>query len=101
MLDHVTIRVSDLPTSLAFYSTVLGREPVGEEYLEWDDFSIAPVEDDRQVTRHLHFAFAARSREDVDAFWQRGVEAGYRSDGEPGPRPRYTPDYYEIGRAHV
>ena len=94
MLDHVTIRVSDLPASLAFYSTVLGREPVGEEYLEWDDFSIAPVEEERHVTRNVHVAFAARSREDVDAFWQRGVEAGYRSDGEPGPRPQYTPDYY-------
>jgi catechol 2,3-dioxygenase-like lactoylglutathione lyase family enzyme len=22
------------------------------------------------------------------------VEAGYTSDGEPGPRPEYTPDYY-------
>jgi catechol 2,3-dioxygenase-like lactoylglutathione lyase family enzyme len=30
----------------------------------------------------------------VDAFWRRGVDAGYRSDGEPGVRPQYTPDYY-------
>jgi catechol 2,3-dioxygenase-like lactoylglutathione lyase family enzyme len=94
MLDHVTIRVSSLEGSRRFYSTVLGREPVGEEYLEWDDFSIAPEEADRPVTRHLHVAFAARSCEDVDAFWRRGVDAGYPSDGEPGPRPQYTPDYY-------
>jgi catechol 2,3-dioxygenase-like lactoylglutathione lyase family enzyme len=94
MLDHVTIRVSDLAESRRFYSAVLDRDPVGEEYLEWDDFSIAPTEAERPVTRHLHVAFAARSREEVDAFWQRGVEAGYPSDGEPGPRPLYTPDYY-------
>ena len=28
------------------------------------------------------------------AFWRRGVDAGYRSDGEPGLRPQYRPDYY-------
>jgi catechol 2,3-dioxygenase-like lactoylglutathione lyase family enzyme len=94
MLDHVTIRVSDVAESRHFYSAVLDRGPVGDEYLEWDDFSIAPTEAERPVTRHLHVAFAARSREEVDAFWQRGVEAGYPSDGEPGPRPLYTPDYY-------
>jgi catechol 2,3-dioxygenase-like lactoylglutathione lyase family enzyme len=94
MFDHVTIRVADLMASRAFYSTVLAGGPQGAEFLEWDDFSIAPVEDGCPLTRHLHVAFAARSREAVDAFWQRGVEAGYRSDGEPGPRPQYTPDYY-------
>jgi len=30
----------------------------------------------------------------VDEFWRAGVEAGYRSDGEPGPRPEYGDDYY-------
>jgi catechol 2,3-dioxygenase-like lactoylglutathione lyase family enzyme len=94
MFDHVTIRVSDLEASRRFYETLLEREPVGDEYLEWDDFSLAPAEPDRPVTRHLHLAFAARSRDAVDAFWRRGVEAGYRSDGEPGLRPQYSPLYY-------
>jgi hypothetical protein len=30
----------------------------------------------------------------VDEFWRAGTDAGYRSDGEPGPRPQYEPDYY-------
>jgi catechol 2,3-dioxygenase-like lactoylglutathione lyase family enzyme len=94
MFDHVTIRVSDIEASRAFYSTVLAREPRGEEFLEWDDFSIAPVEEHRQLTRHLHVGFAAASHVDVDAFWRRGVDAGYRSDGEPGLRPQYHPSYY-------
>jgi catechol 2,3-dioxygenase-like lactoylglutathione lyase family enzyme len=94
MFDHVTIRVSDLAASTAFYSTVLAREPAGEEFREWDDFSIAPAEEDRPLTRHLHVAFAAASHDDVDAFWRRGVEAGYRSDGDPGLRPHYDPNYY-------
>jgi predicted lactoylglutathione lyase len=46
------------------------------------------------VTRHLHLAFVARSRADVDAFWRAGVDAGYESDGEPGPRPQHSATYY-------
>jgi catechol 2,3-dioxygenase-like lactoylglutathione lyase family enzyme len=94
VFDHVTIRVSDLAASRAFYSTVLAREPRGEQFFEWDDFSIAAVEDDHPLTRGLHVGFAASSRDEVDAFWQRGVDAGYRDDGEPGLRPQYHPDYY-------
>jgi catechol 2,3-dioxygenase-like lactoylglutathione lyase family enzyme len=94
MFDHVTIRVSDFAASTAFYSTALAKEPVGKEYREWDDFSLAPAEEDRPLTRHLHVAFAAPSRDEVDAFWRRGVDGGYRSDGEPGLRPQYHPDYY-------
>lgn len=95
MFDHVTIRVSDRDTARGFYETLLG-EPThaGTWFDEWDDFSIAQADDDHPVSQHLHVGFAAPSREDVDAFWWRGVEAGYRSDGDPGPRPQYTPDYY-------
>jgi predicted lactoylglutathione lyase len=30
----------------------------------------------------------------VDAFWQAGIDGGYRDDGAPGPRTAYGPDYY-------
>lgn len=99
MFDHVEIRVSDRAASRRFYDTVLAPLGYGvthstEEYDEWYDFGIAEVRDDRPVTRGLHVAFVARSREEVDAFWRAGVDAGYPSDGEPGPRPEYSPDYY-------
>jgi catechol 2,3-dioxygenase-like lactoylglutathione lyase family enzyme len=95
MLDHVTIRVSDREASHRFYTTVLGEPShVTEHFEEWQDFGIAATDAEHPVTRHLHVAFAARSEEEVDAFWRRGVEAGYTSDGEPGPRPQYSPDYY-------
>ena len=45
------------------------------------------------MTQRLHVAFFA-PRERVDAFHRAGVEAGFASDGEPGPRPQYTPEYY-------
>jgi catechol 2,3-dioxygenase-like lactoylglutathione lyase family enzyme len=46
------------------------------------------------VTRGLHIGFRAPSRAEVDEFWRAGVEAGYRDDGAPGPRPQYVVDYY-------
>jgi catechol 2,3-dioxygenase-like lactoylglutathione lyase family enzyme len=96
MLDHVDIRVTDRVASRRFFTAVFGGEPSysDEELDDWRDFSIVQTDADHPVTRHLHVAFAAPSQDDVDAFWRRGVEAGYPSDGEPGPRPEYTPDYY-------
>jgi catechol 2,3-dioxygenase-like lactoylglutathione lyase family enzyme len=99
MLDHVTIRAADQQASRRFYNVVfpvLGFEPVGPRaaFYEWGDYSVAQADDDHRVTRHLHVGFAARSREEVDAFWQAGVDAGYTSDGEPGLRAQYHPDYY-------
>jgi catechol 2,3-dioxygenase-like lactoylglutathione lyase family enzyme len=98
MFDHVTIRVADREASERFYDTVLaplGLEPNRVElFTEWGDFSVAPVSDEHPPTRRLHVAFGTESREQVDAFWQAGVDAGYRDDGAPGPRPQYTPDYY-------
>jgi catechol 2,3-dioxygenase-like lactoylglutathione lyase family enzyme len=88
VFDHVTIRASDLDASTAFYTTLLGAPTHGPE---WDDFGIYAGP---PVTTGVHVAFVARSRNEVEATWQRAVDAGYRSDGEPGPRPEYGDDYY-------
>ena len=97
MFDHVTIGASDRDASRAFYKTVLGalgRQPEADaEYVEWRDFSIAQAGDDRPVTTSLHLGFAAPSLDAIRAFWQAGVDAGYRDDGAPGPRPVYGDDY--------
>ncbi len=99
MFDHVTIRVSDRGASERFYDTVLRairieRSASGEHYSEWNDFALAAASADKPVTRGLHIGFGAESRDDVDAFWRAGVEAGFQSDGDPGPRPVYADDYY-------
>jgi catechol 2,3-dioxygenase-like lactoylglutathione lyase family enzyme len=99
VFDHVTIRVSNRAASERFYATVLdtlGREPTAstDDFAEWDDFSLAAADAEHPVTRRLHIGFAARSREDVDAFWRAGVDAGHRDDGAPGLRPEYGEDYY-------
>ena len=41
-----------------------------------------------------HFAFAARNRVEVDAFYKAAMAAGGRDNGGPGLRPQYHPDYY-------
>jgi catechol 2,3-dioxygenase-like lactoylglutathione lyase family enzyme len=99
VFDHVTIRVSDRPTAVRFYETVLRMLGIqqtsdDEEFSEWDDFSLAAADADNPPTRRLHIGFAAPSRAHVDAFWRAGTDAGYESDGEPGLRPQYSDDYY-------
>jgi catechol 2,3-dioxygenase-like lactoylglutathione lyase family enzyme len=99
MFDHVGIAVADLGASERFYRTVLsvlGAEQTHADagLVEWDDWAIGPTDSEHPMTRGLHVGFRARSREAVDAFWQQGIDAGYRDDGAPGPRPVYGPDSY-------
>ena len=99
MFDHVTIRVADRPEAERFYELVLRTLGIETSYstrsfAEWRDFSLTESDADHPVTQGLHVAFVAPSREQVDAFWAAGTDAGYRDDGAPGPRPRYREDYY-------
>jgi catechol 2,3-dioxygenase-like lactoylglutathione lyase family enzyme len=99
LFDHVTIRVSDREASERFYDTVLPTLGIQKTYSgeygeEWDDLSFATAESDKPVTRRLHVGFVAPSRAEVDDFWRAGTEAGFASDGKPGPRPQYRDDYY-------
>jgi catechol 2,3-dioxygenase-like lactoylglutathione lyase family enzyme len=99
VFDHVAIAVSDLAASERFYRTVLGAlgsEPshADAELVEWEDWDIGPTDREHPLTHGLHVGFRARDRAQVNAFWQAGVDAGYRDDGGPGPRMQYGPGYY-------
>jgi catechol 2,3-dioxygenase-like lactoylglutathione lyase family enzyme len=94
VFDHVTIRVSDLEASERFYDavlSVLGKPRSDADFPEWEDFSIST--DDQPPARQLHIGFYAPTHDLVDAFHRAGVDAGFTSDGAPGPRD-YTPGYY-------
>jgi catechol 2,3-dioxygenase-like lactoylglutathione lyase family enzyme len=95
VFDHVGIRVSDFEASRRFYVLALG-EPTheNESFTEWREFGIARVLPERALTERLHVAFRTRDRAEVDRWWERMTAAGYRSDGEPGERPQYSPSYY-------
>jgi catechol 2,3-dioxygenase-like lactoylglutathione lyase family enzyme len=99
VFDHVGIAVSDLAASERFYRTVLralGVEPsyADAELVEWEDWDVGATDGGHPVTRGLHVGFRAGEPAQVDAFWQAGVDAGYRDDGAPGPRTQYGPTYY-------
>lgn len=99
MFDHIGVAVSDLAASERFYRTVLrvlGIEPscTGADMVGWDDWWIGPTDAEHPLSSGLHVGFRASDRDQVDAFWQAGVAAGYRDGGAPAPRPRYGPTYY-------
>ena len=70
----------------------LGIPKLGEVD-DWTCFANLNVVDRKPPTQNLHVCFFTRSREQVDAFHAVGVEAGFRSNGEPGYR-NYGPGYY-------
>jgi catechol 2,3-dioxygenase-like lactoylglutathione lyase family enzyme len=94
VFDHVDIHVSDLAASRAFYGEALGLPTTDGELVEWGDFGITGVSDEHPLTSRLHIAFGVEDRDAVDAWWNHLTEAGYESDGEPGPRPQYSESYY-------
>src|SRR5690349_20869709 len=96
VVDHVEVSASDYAESIRFYETIL--EPLGIPRIRTDEadvacFTVLDVVDRTPATRDLHLCFHARSREQVDAFHEAGVAAGFRSNGAPGYRD-YGPGYY-------
>jgi catechol 2,3-dioxygenase-like lactoylglutathione lyase family enzyme len=100
MLDHVSLRVQDLPRALAFYKAALG--PIG--YAVAMEFpGVAglgePGKPDLWImatekTPHpTHLAFRT-SRASVDAFHAAALAAGGTDNGGPGLRADYHPHYY-------
>jgi predicted lactoylglutathione lyase len=43
---------------------------------------------------HLHLAFTAENRQQVEAFYRAALEAGGKDNGAPGLRPQYHANYY-------
>jgi catechol 2,3-dioxygenase-like lactoylglutathione lyase family enzyme len=95
IFDHVEVSASDYAESVRFYETVLA--PLGipklGEIEDWTSFANLNVVDRRPPTQNLHVCFYAREKEQVDDFHRAGLEAGFRSNGEPGYRD-YGPGYY-------
>jgi catechol 2,3-dioxygenase-like lactoylglutathione lyase family enzyme len=95
IFDHVEVHASDYAESVSFYETVLAALGIPNlgEHEDWTCFANLNVVDRRPPTENLHLCFYAREKAQVDAFHRAGVEAGFRSNGEPGYRD-YAPGYY-------
>lgn len=101
MFDHVVIGVSDYAASRAFFLKAL--EPLGVKVVHEGPSGIELSADDRvsfclgpteEKPARLHLAFAARDRQQVEAFYRAALEAGGKDNGAPGPRPQYHAGYY-------
>lgn len=101
LIDHLQLVVSDLAVSRRFYESVLKTLdiPVGGEGegFFWADEFVVSSKDSPAAQGHLtgptHFAFQAKSREQVEAFYKAALASGGRDNGKPGERP-YHPGYY-------
>ena len=99
IIDHLWIRVSDLAAARAFYETIAPHAGLRKDHdssarVQFrgasGSFSLLPGE----PTEHLHMAFGTDDDGDVKRFHEAATAAGYRSNGEPGERPRSHPGYY-------
>ena len=103
MFDHVVFGVSDYAASKAFFLkaleplgvAVVSEGPLGVELCRPDSNSSLCI---RQVPEptpaHLHLAFTAENRQQVDAFYRAALGAGGKDNGAPGLRPQYHAHYY-------
>ena len=103
MFDHVKFGVRDYAASKTFYlqaleplGVTIGGEGVPSYGIELSSDGQASLclhqTDERPA--HLHLAFVARSRQQVDAFHRAALAAGGKDNGAPGLRPQYNASYY-------
>lgn len=104
MFDHVKFGVSDYALSKAFYLKALeplgvavvseGSPSYGVELSQPNGKVSLCLFQTEQKPAHLHVAFAADTRQQVEAFHRAALEAGGKDNGSPGLRPHYHANYY-------
>jgi len=104
MFDHVKFGVSDYAASKAFFLKAL--EPLGVAVVSEGSptygVELAPsggevslcLYQTEEKPAHLHLAFKAENREQVEAFYRAALAAGGKDNGTPGRRPQYNGNYY-------
>ena len=103
MFDHVKFGVSDYAASRAFFLKAL--EPLGVTVVsDWPPSGVELSQPQGKVSlclyqtaekpAHLHLAFSAEHRQQVDAFYRAALEAGGKDNGPPGLRLNYHASYY-------
>jgi len=103
MFDHVKFGVSDYAASRAFFVKALeplgvaivgeGPPTYGVELCGKGNASLCLFQTDEKPA-HIHLAFTAETRRQVNAFYRAALEAGGKDNGAPGLRPNYHASYY-------
>jgi catechol 2,3-dioxygenase-like lactoylglutathione lyase family enzyme len=108
MIDHTGIQISNPTKSKNFYEKALaplGYKPLMTVPPEYTDgkvvigYGIAPkpdfwIHEGTPQKPHVHIAFRAENKQQVDEFYKAALANGGTDNGAPGPRPHYHKDYY-------
>lgn len=103
MFDHVVFGVSDYAASKGFFLKALeplgiaiaSEGPLGIELCRPNEVSSLCIRREPAAKpAHLHLAFTAANRGQVDAFYRAALAAGGKDNGAPGLRPHYHANYY-------
>jgi len=102
MFDHVVFGATDYEASKAFFLealeplgvAVIHEGPLGIELGHPGGKSSLCIRRAKEKPSHLHLAFIAENRGQVEAFHRAALEAGGRDNGAPGLRPQYHANYY-------
>jgi catechol 2,3-dioxygenase-like lactoylglutathione lyase family enzyme len=111
VVDHVGLRVSDLPASRRMYEAALGElgfsvqgegEFEGDAYVLFggagsDDFSLHSVGSQPgrdRATTGAHVAFVAPDDAAVERWHRAALQNGGTDNGAPGLRPEYSGRYF-------
>lgn len=101
MFDHVGFGVSDYAGSKAFFLAAL--RPLGAAIVMEGPHGIGLGINGKPALwmfqsadkpAHLHVAFVAVNRKQVDEFYRAAIHAGGKDNGPPGLRPQYHENYY-------
>jgi catechol 2,3-dioxygenase-like lactoylglutathione lyase family enzyme len=103
MFDHVKFGVGDYAASKAFFLMALeplgvavvseGPPTYGVELSSKGKASLCLYQTEDKPA-HLHLAFTAETRRQVEAFYRAALEAGGKDNGAPGLRPHSHANYY-------
>jgi len=107
MFSHVTVGTNDFARSIAFYDKVMaalghkqlfcveGAVAYGQDMVGPKTWVLFPFDKGKAAPGNgTHIAYLANDRAAVDAFHAAALEMGGTSEGEPGLRPHYHPNYY-------
>lgn len=101
MFDHVGFGVRDYAASKAFFLKAL--QPLGVGVVMEGPYGLGLgrnskpslwIHETPEQPGHLHLAFTADGRNQVDEFYRAALEAGGKDNGAPGLRPHYHAHYY-------
>ena len=101
IIDHIGCAVSDYAKAKEFFTKALA--PLGIEIVKevhgWAGLGRAGKPEfwfgeGQEAQKPLHIAFAAETRDQVDAFYEAALAVGGTDNGAPGIREIYHPNYY-------